>query len=569
MRKILIVICIACMLCCLTVGAGAVSVAQSVDTHATVSHDGTAQVTLTAKIHLDQVNENLLFALPAQATNITVNGIPASGRLENDKRQVELNGIIGNSVGDIALTFQYTLPNMIVTNEAGQLELQMPVLSGVVFPIQALKFSVTLPGPVAAKPAFSSGYHQADIEKDLSSSTAGATITVTSLVELKDHETLKMTLLVNEEMFPQKRVVTPETNKMSKLVPVFLLIALAYWLLLLRNRPNRPVACAIPPDGYTAGELGSILCLQGANLNLMVFTWAQLGYLQIELQPTGKVLLHRQMDMGNERSGFEQRWFKHLFGKRDTVDAGATRYGALYRSVAGTRPNLSTLMHRWNGNLSVFRLLAAVGGLFAGITVAVGLAAGAGAQWFLLVLLGFAALVSCWHIQAWAINLFISGRRKMWIAFALCGIWLLLGALAGQFGSGLGMVLGQLAAGFLAAIGGRRSPAGRQLTGDIAGLRRYLKSLSTEQLRTISRNDPEYFHRMAPYALALGVDKAFAKRFGKQTIENCPYIYTGTDSAMQASQWSSLMRRVLRGMNTRSDQGRWKKTIAQIRSFTR
>jgi DNA-binding LacI/PurR family transcriptional regulator len=43
------------MLCCLTVGAGAVSVAQSVDTHATVSHDGTAQVTLTAKIHLDQV----------------------------------------------------------------------------------------------------------------------------------------------------------------------------------------------------------------------------------------------------------------------------------------------------------------------------------------------------------------------------------------------------------------------------------------------------------------------------------------------------------------------------------
>ena len=78
---------------------------------------------------------------------------------------------------------------------------------------------------------------------------------------------------------------------------------------------------------WLSGEVGSILSLQGGNLNMMVFSWAQLGYLLIEAKSGGKVRLYRQMEMGNERSAFEQRCFKQLFGRRDTVDAGSVRYG--------------------------------------------------------------------------------------------------------------------------------------------------------------------------------------------------------------------------------------------------
>lgn len=569
MRKILVFISLICMLCCLTVGAGAASVAKSVQTYATVSNDGTAQVTLTANIHLDKVEENLLFALPAQASNITVNGIQARSRLESGVRQVELVDVIGKAVGDFSLNFTYSLPNLVTTNEAGQLELQIPLLSGFAYPVQALELSVTLPGAVEAKPAFSSGYHQADIEKDLTFSTDGNTVKAVSQVELKDHETLSMTLLVTEDMFPQKRIAAPEVGTVSTLNGVFFLIALVYWVLFLRNLPNRPTPYAAPPEGYTAGELGSILCLQGANLNMMVFSWAQLGYLQIELQPSGKVLLHRQMEMGNERSGFEQRIFKQLFARRDTVDAGSARYGALNRSVAGTRPNLTALMHRRGGNVPVFRLLAALSGLFAGVTIAVSLASGAGLQWFLVVLLGLAAFVSCWYMQAWAVNLFVPDRKKLWIALALGGVWLLLGVLAGRAGAGVGMLLGQGLAGFLMAIGGRRSPAGRLLMSEVLGLRRHLKSISADQLRSITRNDPEYFHRMAPCALALGVDKAFAKRFGKQPMEDCPYIQTGIGGTLRANQWMAVMRQVLKGMNTSPEQNKLEKLIHTLQSFTK
>ena len=77
-----------------------------------------------------------------------------------------------------------------------------------------------------AKPAFSSGYHQANIEKDLYFTTSGATITAVSQAELKDHETLTMTLLVTEEMFPQKRIVAPEVETAVTLTAVFLVLAL-------------------------------------------------------------------------------------------------------------------------------------------------------------------------------------------------------------------------------------------------------------------------------------------------------------------------------------------------------
>lgn len=226
-------------------------------------------------------------------------------------------------------------------------------------------------------------------------------------------------------------------------------------------------------------------------------------------------------------------------------------------------------MNRRSGNVPVFRLLAAVSGMFAGITIAVNLSAGAGMQWFLVFLLGLAALISSWQIQAWAVNLFVPDRRKLWLALILGAAWMGLGALAGHFGTGLGMIVIQLLAGFLMAIGGRRSPAGRMLMGEVLGLRRHLKSLSPEKLKAIMQNDPEYFHRMAPYALALGVDKAFAKRFGRQSIEDCPYIFTGVRGRMQANQWNNLMRQVLKGMNTHSEQGWLKNIKAVIRGITR
>ena len=569
MRRLIVWVCLACVMLSLSVTASAANAAQSVSSHATVSHDGTCQVSLSVTVHLEQVTEALRFPLPGKASNITVNGSRAKSRLENGLRQVNLKSVIGKAVGDFTLNFTYSLPNLIVTNEAGLLELQLPLLAGFAYPVQALEFSVTLPGEVSAKPAFSSGYHQANIEKDIYYTTSGATINGSAQTELKDHETLSMTLLVSEEMFPQKRVVAPDFKTVSTLTTVFYLLAFGYWMLFLRNLPTWPRRRPQPPEGYTAGELGSLLHLQGGNLNMMVFTWAQLGYLRLHLAPNGKVTLHRHMEMGNERSAFEQRCFHLVFGRRDVVDASTLRYGAAYQKVRKLTPNLASMVQAKSGNLLVFRGLAALAGMLCGVSVAIGLTPGAALQWLVILLLGALATVSCWQIQLWAAHLFAADRRPLWLALGLCGIWLILSAAAGVFSAGLGMVIWQLIAGLLAALGGRRTLAGRQAMGEILGLRRYLKSLSREQLQEICRSNPDYFHQMMPYAMALGVDKRFAKRFGKNPIEQCPYISVGADSTLRALQWRELMRRVLAGMHTRSQVGYWQRLLSAMEAFVK
>ena len=550
MRRFLAFVAVIFLICGLAFSAHAATAAKSVSSYATVTNDGRCQMTLTAAIHLDQPVDNLKFPLPGKAGNVTVNGARARSRVENGLRQVDISRIVGRAVGDFTLTFTYTMPNLVTTNDAGLLELQLPLLAGFAYPVQALEFSVTLPGPVTAKPAFSSGYHQANIEKDIHCTTSGATITGISQVELKDHETLSMTLLVTEEMFPQTRIAAPDFQTVDTLITVFTLLALLYWALFLRNLPPWPALRPTPPEGYNAGELGSILHLQGGNLNMMVFSWAQLGYLTIRLERNDRVTLMRRMDMGNERSAFERNCFHQLFGRRDTADASSVRYGELYRRVEKMRPNVISLVHPRSGNLTVFRGLAAGAGLFWGVSIGIGLSSGAILQWFLVILLGALALVSSWYIQTWATALFSPERRPLWIALATCGGWLLLGALAGQFSSGLTLGLGQLLAGLLAALGGRRTKAGKQAMGEVLGLRRYLKAVPAEQLRLICQSNPEYFHQMAPYALALGVDDRFARQFGKQLLSECPYISIGTDAAMRATQWCSVMRRVHKAMNT-------------------
>ena len=569
MRRFLVLFSLVAMLFGFVFSADAATSAKSINTYATVSNDGSCQVTLTAFIHLDQVADDLEFPLPVDARNITVNGSRAQGRVRNGLRYISLSRTIGKAVGDFTLTFTYNLPNLISTNDAGFLQLQLPILSGFSYPVQALEFSVSLPGPISVKPAFSSGYHQANIEKDIHYTVSGATISGSSQVELKDHETLSLILSVNEAMFPQKRIVAPNFQTVNVLIFVFALLALLYWALFLRNLPSWPFVRPMPPEGYTAGMLGSVLHLRGGDLSMMVFSWAQMGYLLIHMDHRGKVLLYRQMDMGNERSAFEQRCFKLLFGRRNVVDTDSLFYGEICRTVEKIKPNLTFFIHPKSGNLYVFRVLAAVVGMFCGISMGIGMSAGAALQWLWVVALGALAFFSSWYLHNWCIFLLTAGKHRLWYMLALCGLWIGFGALAEQSSMGLGLALGQLVAGLLVAFGGRRTKDGRHAMGEVLGLRRYLKKVSPEQLQRICQANPEYFHQLAPYALALGVIRPFAKQFHHIPIGPCPYISIGTDSTMRANQWSGLMVRVFKAMNARQQSNFAEKISSFLRLFSR
>ena len=77
--------------------------------------------------------------------------------------------------------------------------------------------------------------------------------------------------------------------------------------------------------------------------------------------------------------------------------------------------------------------------------------------------------------------------------------------------------------------------------GQILGLRRYLKRMSGNEAAKMRKSDPDFFFRLAPYAMAMGVLRPFAAAFGKRKLEQCPYLVTPVQGRKTAAEWAYLM----------------------------
>ena len=562
MRRILILCSILALVIAMACSAGAVTQASVMRTYCTVAADGSCQFTVTATLHLEQQIPDLTFPIPEEATSVTLNGSRVRTQTKDGYRLVDLSGSLGTVTGDVSITIGYNLSD-VVTTEDGKLQLQVPLMSGFGYPVQNMEFSVTLPGQVPEKPAFSSGYHKANIEKDLEVSVNGTIVSGKALKSLKDHETLVMTMAVPDDMFPRTHIELPDMDAMNVAMTLSAILALLYWMLFLRCAPPRRMLRAIPPEGCTAGELGAVLHLKHADLTTMIFTWAQLGYILIHIDRQERVTLHKRMEMGNERGTFEQRVFGMLFGRRGSVDTTGERYVQLSRKVAKMPAAVQSYVHNRSGNPLVFRALMAAVGLFGGVSIGILLSDGAALQWLLVTVMAILGGISGWMIQRWAYSLFFLNKRDVWIALVLCGLWIGLGMLAGLAGTGVLVALLQLLAGLMAAFGGRRTDEGRLAMAQVLGLRRYLRGLSRGEVQRMVDNDPDYFHNLAPYALAMGVDRQFARRFGKYRMAGCPWLTGGMDGHLTAAEWCVLMRRTVAAMELRTRQS-WREKLPDL-----
>lgn len=548
MRRLTTLVLIVFLIAYLALGVSAATWASSQESFATVSNDGSCQITTTVTLHMEEPLESLKFPVPPDATGVTVNGSRMSAARSGDVRYLDLSRLTKNVVGDVTVSIHYNLHDVIEATQSG-LQMKLPLLSGLAYPVQSLRFSVTLPGAVEVLPGFVSGYHQARIEEDLTYELKGNTITGSSLKAMKDHETLYMTLAVTEEMFPQSITQSQDYHWGITAMYICGALAVVYWLLALWNLPLKPRYTTQPPQGYQPGQAGSILCGQGMNLTLTVLHWAQLGYVAI-LPRKGRVLLKRRMEMGNECSEDEVRIFRKLFGGRTTVDTAESRYAQLYRECASQRIGVGEIFTRFSGNQNIFRFLATGIGLFGGASLAVALADGAMLQGLLLVVMAIAGFFSGWYLQGIGVGLMLRNTRKLKIGLICAVFWLAFGALAGDMGTALGMVLGLAAAGLLLCWGGRRTGQGREVMALALGFRRYLRG---KDQQSIARMQPEYFFTMLPWAMALGCGKGFARAIGKGHWSGCDYVALSGEKNWTAEQWLKKFRQLEKDMNRRAD----------------
>ena len=558
-RFLLIVLC--CML--LTTAVFCADQATAIQSAATVDADGGCQVTMIATIHLDKGDNDLTFPLPRDATNVRVNNSWATSSRTDTALEVDISRFTGSSAGDFTLSFTYALSGVVKTEgELGQV-LTLPLLCGFAYPVEKLEFSVTLPGAFDTNPTFSSGYYQESIESVIAYTKNPTQNTVSGIVNqrMQDHETLTMRLLVPAELFNQAVTSVFHVGPYWTIAGILTGLALLYWVLTLRAMPLQRIRCSAPPEGVTAGELGSRLVHTGVDLTMMVLTWAQLGYLVVTVDDSGRVFLHKRMEMGNERSAFENHLFRNLFRKRPMVDGTGYHYARLCRKAASEVPGARGDFVASSGNPALLRWLCVAVGTVAAAAMGGAMTDSFAARVFLVLFFGTLGAVASLAIQTGCKCFHLRNKLPLYIALGCVALWVLISILSGQWAIMILGILVQILGGLSNAYGGRRSELGRQIASEILGFRHYLKTVTREELQRILRYNPDYYFEMAPYALALGVDEAFAKRFERLNQPNCNYLFTRGETGRTAAAWYPLFRDTADALNARQKRLRFEKLI--------
>lgn len=326
-------------------------------------------------------------------------------------------------------------------------------------------------------------------------------------------------------------------------------LALLYWLIAMGIHPPRRLRRTTAPDSITAGEVGCVISGQPVDLTMMVLSWAQMGYLLIQLEEGGRVLLHKRMAMGSERDDFEISLFRKLFGKRELVSGTGHRYARLCR-IAAQAPSSTDPFLPHSGDPRIFRVLAAAVGAISGISLATALSEEGSQRILLSILLAAAGFLASLLIQNMG-KAFRSRRQDLLLpGISAAVFWLAISASVGEWNVALLLIPAQFLAGLGALYGGRRSETGRVLAGELLGLRKYLKNMSAAEAHRNLGIDPHYYYELAPYAMALGVDRAFARNMGDTPLPQCPYLTTGMDGHMTAKEWNKLLRTTVRSLDS-------------------
>lgn len=564
MKRVFLALFFLCCLNLLPLRASAVSAATRLDYTATINVDGDAMVSLTMNLHLEAMDQNLVFPLPGTASNITVNGSSPATSRSGSLTLVSLARVTGGQPGDYVITISYNLPKVVTVAmkadpvnknkqvvDKNNLSLQLPILSGFSYPISAMTYTITLPGEFPSTPDFYSTYQQNGLASELNLLFNGNMLTGTSKSGFNDHESVSMSMTLSPEMFPG--VSTYQRSGNPELVPMGSLagVALLYWLLFLRTFPAKRENCTMPPEGITAGELGCRLFLKGADLTTMVLCWAQLGYILIQVDGR-RVLLHKRMDMGNERSLFEVRTFRSLFGERRVVDASSLAYAKTLRRAKSMIPGENTICRSTERKRNIYRYLLCGSQVFCGICMAMNMTSILALQILLSLLFGALAAVTAWQLHKVAYCTI--GREKTGLIAAGISLvlWLIIGLIAKVVWISLAECAGQILLGFPAAWGGRRSETNRHEVAQLRGLKHYLSHMPAQDVQRLLAADSAYYFRMAPYAMALGVLHPFTQAFGKRRLPQCPYIVTRVHGSRKAEDWETLYKDLTARMDARA-----------------
>lgn len=526
--------------------------------NAKVSTNGRTQVTATYQLTFDGAQDQLEVPLP----DGTISRVSAETyRYKVNKTDSGVDVVLtGTFSGTQTVTVSYTVSDTYSTTSDGEVY-QLGLLSSRwARNVGACSFQIILPQPSGTMPedytltpVVLSGYYGALADSESGVSLNGTI--VTGSVENRmayDSLTAQVTVPTGYFYVRSSAISMIHVTYLAIGMLAVLLLLMIFWRVRIRTPRQNPQSRLLAPGGLLPCQLPQVLDGATCDIAAMILEWANLGYLTIQRTKKGCVVLTRAIPMGSERSKAERKLFQRIFATGYRVAATPGRFaaaGAQFR--AASRRSLNRIIFDPKGGNVVLlqipcRILLAVGiGYLAqqmlpeggGFVVLAVLAGIVGFFYSIYLHSGIARRVALKRTSA--------GYR---ITLLLAMVLLVLGFLGGAF---LEVFIGLFACCFSAvatSVGPRRSVRGQDLLSQARGCRMFYRQVTWQRLQVLTGRYNRFFQSQLPKAAALGVDKAFAKRFERLPVPRPEWLGGRGPASTTAADLQRETAGILKGL---------------------
>ena len=538
-------------ICIFMVSAFADYTVDSIAVTAEAEASGKTAVTTVLQVTFDSPTEEVVYPLP-QSDVSRVSAGDFSFDVEKSDKGIDV--ILENSAGFVGTqTFMitYTVPAGVYADDDGE-HYSLGILSSRLGKdVASCSFQITMPAPFEAETQVVSGYHGTLGQSDTGLVTEGNVLRGSADSRMA-YDSLRADLILPEGYFRIRSNTIPVVSITWLAVGMVavLILTYVYWRLKIRTSRVNTSTRLLTPEGLLPCHLSQVLDGITCDIPALILEWANQGYLSIALSRRGTVVLMKNMDMGSERSRAEQKLFLRIFGSRLRVPVTPGRYAkaaALFR--ASSRKSLNRIMlDRTGGNLLLVqfpcRVLLAVG---IGYILQAALPEGAGFT-VLAVLAGLAGYVYSIHLHAALQRFFLRGTtdRTFFGVTAVLGVLIFFALLAGALPE---MLVGTVAcamSAFLGSRGPRRSKWGVDALSQTRGCRSFFRQVTWQKLQVYQGRDRYFFQKQLPKAVALGVERRFARRFEDIPVPLPHWLYIPAETSLSAMSLYRELQPILR-----------------------
>lgn len=543
-----------CLLPCMTPDTHAASsyYVSSLEEEHVLDKYGTCRSTLNITVDFGSGCSDFRIPVGSSIRNISVSGGNFRKRTSGGVHWLVLRDPEAYQ-GEHTFTVSYTKARLISVNADRSQTMTLPLL----VPywscrIDKLHFSVSLPEEFPGKPEYVSGYYGDGAS--VSDKITGSTIEGDVLSSMMDREAVDLQLPLPARYYSILHSQGNFAKITSALILILSVVALAYWLYDLRNPFPKAGDRKMPPDGVGAWEFPFVSSSGRSELPLLIFEWANRGYVSIRQNSHGRITIEKEMEMSTERRPQELNAFNTMFEKGDSFNADTAAFAQLSEQAANDSEEYwnPRLFAEKSGNPVLLHLFTALILGFSWMRCMDFLTPPWILRFFVILpmlVFGFAA--------GYLLQLCIQSLLRRQTRYLIPAILLIAIAIRLMDNDGgFFLPLIALAMQFFSAIatyrGGKRTETGMSIVSQIRAFRKDLRSTGSRQFQLMLNRDPQYFYRMLPYAEILGFGRKFAASFENIRLEQCPWFKRDGAAYLVAADFYPYFRDALRRMRRRS-----------------